>query len=337
MAPTDFWTSSGYFMLDRDSDGRMRITDDFLRAYFGRPEVCPVEESCPAEIALHERLIEDPRSAVSADDLAAMADPDVRENYDVLLRFRKGLVAHDTLEAYYLALVRDGDIEIPPLFIDQLVHAILRGVLDECEDPLRPRAAELLFRSQKVSVQDGALLLADEEIVEQYAQAGGLSPIAQLLAGTPMNSVELDVLDRNNAKIYWARSDQFDTVLDLTFARPGLDALCRVLESWVDHFLGVEVGIQPVQAISDERWVWHLGLDAESTSILNDLYDDRDVGDDRLARLLSLFRLEFKDNSAVLEHVAGRPVYMGIAMDGDGLVRLKPQNLLLNLPLAQYS
>ena len=337
MAPTDFWASSGYFMLARDADSRLRVTDDFLRAYLDRPELRSVEESCAVEIALHARLIGDPRSPVSEKDLAAMADPDARENYGVMLRFRDGLLAHETLEAFYIALARDGNTGIPPLFIDQVVHAILRGVLDDCDDPLRARAAELLFRTQKVSVQDGALLLADEEIVEQYAQSGGLSPIAQLLAGTVMDSVQLDVLDRSNAKIYWARSDQFDTVLDLTFARPGLDALCRVLESWVDHFLGVEVGVQPVQAISDERWVWHLGLDAESTAILNDLYEDREVGDDRLARLLSLFRLEFKDTTGVIERVAGRPVYMGLAMDADGIVRFKPQNLLLNLPLAQYS
>ena len=337
MAPTDFWASSGYFMLGRDADGRLRVTDDFLRAYFDRPELRPVEESCAAEIVLHARLIGDPRSPVSEKDLAAMTDPDARENYGVMLRFRDGLLAHETLESFYIALARDGNTGIPPLFIDQVVHAILRGVLDGCDDPLRARAAELLFRTQKVSVQDGALLLADEEIVEQYAQSGGLSPIAQLLAGTVMDSVQLDVLDRSNAKIYWARSDQFDTVLDLTFARPGLDALCRVLESWVNHFLGVEISVQPVQAISDERWVWHLGLDAESTAILNDLYEDREVGDDRLARLLSLFRLEFKDTTGVIERVAGRPVYMGLAMDADGIVRFKPQNLLLNLPLAQYS
>jgi len=32
--------------------------------------------------------------------------------------------------------------------------------------------------------------------------------------------------------------------------------------------------------------------------------------------------------------VAGRPVYLGLAMNADGVLRLKPQNLLLNLPLA---
>ena len=41
-------------------------------------------------------------------------------------------------------------------------------------------------------------------------------------------------------------------MLDLGFARPGLDALCRVLEAWVQHFTGAGVSIQPVQKITDE-------------------------------------------------------------------------------------
>jgi hypothetical protein len=32
--------------------------------------------------------------------------------------------------------------------------------------------------------------------------------------------------------------------------------------------------------------------------------------------------------------VAGRPVYLALSMDENSGVRMKPQNLLLNLPLA---
>ena len=35
--------------------------------------------------------------------------------------------------------------------------------------------------------------------------------------------------------------------------------------------------------------------------------------------------------------VAGKPVYLGLAMAADGTLRVKPQNLLLNLPLAVAS
>ena len=51
----DFWRNSGFHLLERNGAGRLRVTDDFLRAYLLRPEIRPVEESGPGEIALHER------------------------------------------------------------------------------------------------------------------------------------------------------------------------------------------------------------------------------------------------------------------------------------------
>ena len=38
--------------------------------------------------------------------------------------------------------------------------------------------------------------------------------------------------------------------------------------------------------------------------------------------------------AVMLERVAGRPVYMAMAMTADRKLRLKPQNLLVNLPIA---
>ncbi len=35
------------------------------------------------------------------------------------------------------------------------------------------------------------------------------------------------------------------------------------------------------------------------------------------------------------EPVTGRPVYLGLAMTTDSVLRMKPQNLLVNLPLAE--
>ena len=241
--------------------------------------------------------------------------------------------------------MRDGLEGIPPLFLDQLAHVILRHALEGCADPFRLRAAELLFREQRVTIQDDAIMLADEETVAMHAsgpgggQGGGqeFGSLGRLLldSDVALRDVELDVMDEANAHAYWQRSDRFDWVLDLGFTRPGLDALCRVLETWVRHLLGVEVGIQPVQKITDERWVWHVGLDVEASGLLNDLYEGREVDETRLARLLSLFRLEFRDADAMLARVRGRPVYLGLAMSESQRVKLKPQNLLLNLPFAR--
>ena len=338
----DFWRDSGYHLLTRTAEGRLAVGDDFLRAYFQRPEMRPVEESCPAERALHQALIANPREAVSDQRLAGLADPDARENYGLVLNFRDRLVAADTIEECYLQTFLqplEADAAIPPLFIDQMAHVILRGILDGCEDGLRARAGELLFREQKVTINDGHVMAADAETVEMHASSGGFGSLGRLIveAQAPLRTVQLDVLGQDNADIYWSRDQRYDTVLNLNFAGPGLDALTRVLEAWVEHFLAVAVSIQPVQTISDEKWVWHVGLDAEGNALLNDLYNGVEVGEARLARLLALFRLEFADPSVTTSEIAGRPIYLAMAMTPEGVLRLKPQNLLVNLPLAQRS
>lgn len=327
MTAPDFWTRSGWHLTDPGPTGRLVVTDDYLRAILLRPEVMPVAESCEAERRLHAELLEEPRRPVAAGRIAGLADPDARETYGVVLRLIELLVAHGTLEAFYLAQFRSGRVEVPPLILDQVVHAILRGILDGTGEAFQARAAELLFRPQVLALRDGAPMLGDEEtLAALHAGFGGAADGAA-------REVELDVLTRSTAPDYWARSDLFDMALEIGFTRPGLDALCRVMERWIAHMLGLKVTIHPVQRISDERWIWHLGLDAEASRLLNDLYEGREVEEARIGRLISLFRLEFADPSAMLERVAGRPVYLGLCAAPDGRVRMKPQNLLLNLPL----
>ena len=48
-------------------------------------------------------------------------------------------------------LVREGIGRTPPLFINQLVHVILRNALDGCDDAYVLRAAELFFRPQRLT------------------------------------------------------------------------------------------------------------------------------------------------------------------------------------------
>lgn len=330
-----FWKSSGAHLLNRDANGYLEVTPDFLRAYFTRPEIHPVEESCEAEHRLFERLMTDPFVAVDEQELAAIADPDAADNYRIVLRFRDHLVAHGSIEGGYAALFKGNGIDIPPMFIDQLVHLIAHNVLRKVADPMRVRAGELLFREQAVTTADGQLMLADAEMVETYSRTGGLGGLGALLAeaGTPMPSVSLDVLTEENASIYWDRSDRFDTAIDFRFTEPALDAFARVLESWIGHFHGVSVRIQPQQSIRDERWSWHVGLDAEATRILNALYEGKQVGETELGRIVALFRMDFDNRSDAVEGMRGKPVWMGLAMGADNIVRMKPQNLLTNLPV----
>ena len=338
MTMPDFWRDSGYHLLEPTKSGHLGVTDDFLRAYFQRPEITPVAESCAAERALHEALVRNPREAVAARRLADLQDSDARDNYGVLLAFRDRLITAGTVEECYLQLfLETGGIKVPPLFIDQMAHVVARAMLADCEDGLRVRAAEFLFREQKVTINDGAIMAADAETVEMYATTGGFGSLGALVAEarTPLRTVALDVLDEHNADLYWQRDQRHDTVINLNFAGSGLDALCRILEAWIEHFLDLAVSIQPVQQITDEKWVWHIGLDAEGSSLLNDLYNGVAVGEARMARLLSLFRMDFADPSVMAADLAGRPVYLAMAMTTNGMLRLKPQNLLVNLPLAE--
>jgi hypothetical protein len=330
----DFWRNSGFHLLERDSAGRLRVTDDYLRAYYLRPEVHPVEESGPGEHALHSALMADPRRRVTKAELDAVEDADARDNYRVVLRFRDRLLDAGTIEACYRGLFK-APVDLPPLFIEQMVHVILRNVLDGSDDPLRLRAAELLFRDQKATIQEGHALVADLETVERHAAGNRYGSIGRLIveAQGTLGKVDLDVLDKANAQLYWERESRHDTAISLTYGRPALDALARVLEMWVRHFLGLEVRLKPIRRIDEPRWAWHIGLDAESTAILNELWAGGEVEQGRMQRILALFALQFDDPAAMRTDIAGRTVYLALSATEEGAVRMKPQNLLTNLPV----
>jgi Family of unknown function (DUF6352) len=351
----DFWPSSGFSQCQRNERGWLIPTDDYLRLFLARPELALVDESCDAEIALHAALTALPRRPVAPDDVARLTDADVRANYTFFLEFRDALLSADTLEAWYLCALRSGDYRLPHLFLDLVTQACVRNVLGGmaagANDAFEARAAEMLFRPQRIHVQDGQILSGDQVVLDLLNETGGLGDMGRLLAlnKAPMRDLHLEVLSDRNAPDYWQSGERHNFLLDLTHevsndlshglsftltrARSGLKALARVLEAWVLHFLGVAVTIQPEPKIEDANWRWHIGLDAEATALLNDLYEDRPVESARMQRLVSLFRLTFNNPLEMRADVAGKPVYLGLAMNANKIIRLKPQNLLLNLPL----
>jgi hypothetical protein len=333
----DFWPSSGYRLLKVGAEGRLVLTDDFLRALLLRPELAPIRESCAAELSLHEKLLAAPRAAVKEGELASIVDADARENYGIWLRFRDRIAAAPSIEAAYVTLFREG-VDVPPLLVHQLTEILLRHILGAQAGPIEARAAEMLFRTQKVAVTpEGAVMAADFDTVELLAATGGFGSLGELLQQnrTPLRTIDLDTLDTANADVYWDRDERHDLAISLNRGRPALDALCRVLEKWIAHMQGVAVTIRPQSEIDDKRWVWHVGLDAEASALMNDLYNRVDIDDARMGRLLCLFELRFEDPGDMRPAIAGRPVYLAMAMDADGRLKLKPQNLLLNLPLAR--
>ena len=278
--------------------------------------------------------MESPRHSVSEKELTSLKDKDAEDNYRTVLRFRDRLLEAGTVEACYMKLFK-GKVDVPPLFIEQLAHVILRNILDGCDDALRLRSAELFFREQKATLQEGHVMLADLETVEMHAAGNRYGSVGRLIveAQGALGSVNLDVLDRSNAGIYWERESRNDTVISLTFGRPALDAYCRVIEAWAAHFLETRIKVKPIRKIEEAHWAWHVGLDAESTAIMNDLWAGTEVEPGRMRRIVALFSLQFEDPAVMRRDIAGRTIYLALSCNDDDVVRMKPQNLLLNLPL----
>ena len=351
----NFWTACGHQHLTRNERGWLVPGPDYWRLWLQRPEMALVPESCKEEIRLHKALLETPLMQVAPASLKAFKDEDARENYALFLRFRDDVESAGSLESAYIGWMQSGQIQIPPLFIDLVVQAIVCQMLSDVEDAWVWRAAELLFRRQRITVRDGRVLSGDSDTLDQLQATGGLGEMGRLLmeGGAPLKAVDVKVLHKDNADRYFVQREglgRYAFLLDMTHelqnelphglilsmvnARSGLKALATVLTRWVKHFLGVSVQIEPVQKVDDPAWRWHVGLDVTATALLNDLYQGTELSAQRQQQLISLFKLRFDDPQVMRADVQGKPVYLGLAMNEQGLLKLKPQNLLLNLPLA---
>lgn len=329
----DFWSSSGYGLLDRSPEGLV-ATDAWIAHFLAREELAPPADAGPGERALLARVAAAPRGAVAPGLVAAVEDADARENWSHFLRFRDRLLAHPTLEACYAGLFADQAVDVAPAFVDALAQVITRAALDGTEDPWLCRAGELLFRRQRVSAEGGRILCADAATIAVFAETGGFGSVGRLLRSQDaLPQVKMDVLTRENAPLYFLRDELFGFVLDLSPGREGAAALARVLERWIARMAGAFVTIEPVERIDDPHWRWHVGLDVDSTALLNALYRGESVAAGDLERMVLLLRLEFRDAGDAVAEMAGRPVYLGLACRPDRKLKVKPQNLLMNLPL----
>lgn len=333
----EFWVSSGHHLTRRADHGGLVATPELILAYLARPELLPPDEACDRERALHAALLADPFRRVESSEIEALADEDARENWRFMLAFRDRLIAAPSLEAAYLDFARNGAQGAPPLFLAQLCHLVLRNALDECDDPYMLRAGELFYRPQKATVHEGALLLADAEVVEAQHEAsarGHHAPLAALLDPVPEFG-ELDVMDDDNAWTYWSRSDAHTMIMNIGGNARAREALARVVERWLAHLLGLSTRVEIVPKIEDRDWRWFVGLDGEGTKIGNALWQGATLGPDFAERVVTLMRLSILDDAAVRPDLRGKPVYLIGAMDKEKVWRLKPQNLLAGLPLAE--
>lgn len=323
----EFWVASGHHLTRLDSAGRMVVTDELLLAWLARPEILPPPEACAAERALHARLMRAPRAPVPEVELAALKDPDAQENWRFFLTLRDRLLRAGTVEGGYAAIMAEG-LRLPVVFLSQLVQLILRNALDGCDDPQVLRAAECFFRPQRAHVKDGMLLLADDELVTLFESEMHASPLTAMFSG----GVEgLDVLGGGNEWTYWSRSDAHTTVLNFGGDPKARAGMARALQAFIGHMLGLEVTVTAQTNVQDVDLRWYVGLDPAGTAIGDALWHGRPMP----ATLVGLFRLEFAPGAPVRADLAGQPVWLILGLPEDRVVRMKPQNLLSGLPLAQ--
>lgn len=322
----EFWVASGHHLSRVTPEGRLAVTDELLLAWLARPEIVPPEDACAAERALHARLLAAPKAHVAPGEIAALADRDARENWEHFLGFRDRLIAAGTIEGAYLGLIREG-AQVAPIFLEQLVHLVMRNALDGVDDPFTLRAAELFWRPQRGFVREGGLVLVDEERIAALESEARASPLMAMLGPAPEEGFE--VMTPENAWTYWSRSDAHAMALPFGGEPRARAGLARAIAAFLRHLLGLETFVEPLVAADEPDLRWYVGLNAEGTAIGDALWRGTDGAAEQL---VGLFRLQAEPGrfEPVME---GHPVYLFMGLARDNIVRLKPQNLIVGLPL----
>ena len=83
--------------------------------------------------------------------------------------------------------------------------------------------------------------------------------------------------------------------------------------------------------IEDKNWSWHIGLDSESTEILNALYRGSTLSEEKLKQILCLFKIE--PNKSFAKNMKNKPIYLALSMNSRNIITFKHLNSLVNLPL----
>jgi hypothetical protein len=192
------------------------------------------------------------------------------------------------------------------------------------------RAAELFFRTQRMTLHEGALIAADEETIAGTSNTP-TSPLVSML-GIPAEA-EIDIMSDGNADHYFEHSDLFHGAIDLTAGRRGIAALAEAMRRWIAHVLNVEVVIEPLTELQEAKFTWYVGLDSDGSVIGDRLWNGDDLDEAMAARVVGLFSLTFREPENVIERVRGEPIYLILAMTPDKLLRFKPQNLVTGLPV----
>ena len=189
-----------------------------------------MRESCAGELALHDALLADPRRAVSARELAARRGRRTRARTT-----RSGCASATGWRPPRRSRRRTPGCSRATASTcrrcssHQLTQVLLRHVLGADAEPMAARAAEMLFRPQKIAVlDDGAVMAADEATVELHATTGGFGSLGELLAQNRRRprTASSTCSTRTTPTRTGSRDERHDFSVSLNRGRPALDALC---------------------------------------------------------------------------------------------------------------
>jgi hypothetical protein len=109
------------------------------------------------------------------------------------------------------------------------------------------------------------------------------------------------------------------------------DGLAAALGAFVTHLTGHDVTVTPQANVQNVELRWFVGLDQTGAAIGNALW----ASEEPSAAIVGLFRLDFADPDVMLERVRGSPAWLILGMGEDRVIRMKPQNLIMGLPLVE--
>ena len=172
------------------------------------------------------------------------------------------------------------------------MHVILRNALDGVDDPRVLRAAEMFFRTQRVTVHDGSLIAADEETIGGVNTAP-VSPLVSML-GHPGRGRYRRHQRRQRRDLLGAQRPLRHGDRSHRRARRASTALAEAMRRWIVHLLGVEVAIEPLKELREAAFTWYVGLDADATKIGDQLWDGEDIDEATMARVVGLFQSDLQ-------------------------------------------
>ena len=278
------------------------------------------------ERTLHARAAGRSAPAVSATEIAAIADADARENWQVMIAFRDHLLRHPTLEAAYLDIVRNGAGNTPPLFLNQLVHVILRNALDGCDDPFVLRAAELFFRTQRMTLHEGSLIAADEETIAGTNDHAGLAARLDARHSGRGRDRRSSTTRMPRAIGSAATSSTWRSISPPAGA--GLRRWPRRCGAGSRTCSASRSTIEPLTELRDAKLTWYVGLDADGTRIGDVLWNGEELDEASAWRAWSGCSADLPRSAIVIGQGARRAGLSDPGDDADKLLRMKPQNLV---------